>query len=119
MKRLFLIVVASALAGCSQAAPETSAANQKYLEASELIAQGDREAAVKALTESIDAGPTLWSYRARARLYAEMGQDDQARSDCEAGLKITPGDPDLLWIKGELAKPVAQRFAGSPPSANR
>lgn len=119
MKVLLSIVVASALAGCSPSAPETSAANQKYLEANALIAQGDREAAVKALNESIAAEPTLWSYRSRARLYAEMGQDDEARADCEAGLKITPGDADLLWIKGELAKPVGRRFKGPPPSANR
>jgi hypothetical protein len=61
----------------------------------------------------------LWALRERAKLHAERGEDQAAREDCEAALAITPDDADVLWIKGELAKPAAQRFQGvakSPPS---
>jgi tetratricopeptide (TPR) repeat protein len=116
------LISAALLAGCGEDEPVVSDANQKYLEASDLLAKGQTDQAIEALNASIEAGPTLWSYRMRAKLLAEKGNDKAALEDCEAGLKIIPDDPDLLWIKGELAKPAAKRFQGKfkdPPSRNR
>jgi hypothetical protein len=110
------------LAGCGAKEQVVSDANQKYIEATELLAKGQTEEAMQALNASIEVEPTLWAYRARAKISAEKGNDQAALDDCAAGLKITPDDPDLLWIKGEIAKPKDTRFQGqfkTPPSDNR
>ena len=115
-------IAAISLGGCGAQEQVVSDANQKYIEATELLANGQTEAAMQALNSSIEAEPTLWAYRARAKIYAEKGNDQAALDDCAAGLKITPDDPDLLWIKGEIAKPKDKRFEGqfkAPPSSNR
>ena len=95
---------------------------QKYIEAKALLDKGQLEEALAALNDSIENGPTFWALRDRAKLYAERGQDEAAKKDCEAALELTPEDADVLWIKKELSKPVAQRFQGaakSAPSSNR
>lgn len=119
---LILLLVMLGIAGCGPSDPEQSSANQKFIEANELLAKGQTNEALAALDESIDAGPTLWAYRARAKLHAQVANDDKARADCDAGLKLMPDDQDLLWIKGELSKPAAERFQGkfkTAPSSNR
>lgn len=101
---------------------QVSSANQLFIEASKLIGEGDNDAAVEKLNASIAAEPSLWSYRERAKLLTEQGKDEAAIKDCDAALALVPDDPDMLWLKGEIAKPVAQRFQGkfkSPPSSNR
>ncbi len=101
---------------------QVSSANQLFIEASKLIGEGQNDAAVEKLNASIAAEPSLWSYRERAKLLTEQGKDEAALKDCDAALALVPDDPDMLWLKGEIAKPVAQRFQGkfkSPPSSNR
>jgi tetratricopeptide (TPR) repeat protein len=108
--------------GCGDDGPKVSDANKLFIEASKLIGEGHKEAALEKLNESIADEPLLWSYRERAKLLLEMGKDDAAIKDIDAALQLAPGDPDLLWLKGEIAKPAAQRFQGkfkSPPSSNR
>jgi Tfp pilus assembly protein PilF len=110
------------LAGCSRSAPEESDASKKFIEAQQFLAKGDNDQALAALNDSIAAEPTAWAYSARAKVNALLGNDEAAREDCEAALKLAPDDPDIAWIQGELAKPVAQRFQGNfktPPSSNR
>jgi tetratricopeptide (TPR) repeat protein len=110
------------LTGCYGAEPGATDANKKYIEATGYLAKGENDKAMEALNASLAAGPTLWAYRARARLSAESNNDAAALKDCEEALKVTPDDPDILWIKGELAKPAAERFKGrfkTPPSSNR
>jgi len=108
--------------GCGDGEPKVSDANKLFIEASKLIGEGQKEAAIEKLNESIAAEPLLWSYRERAKLLIETGKDDAAMKDVDAGLQLTPDDPDLRWLKGEIAKPAAQRFQGkfkTPPSNNR
>jgi tetratricopeptide (TPR) repeat protein len=115
-------MLVSVTMGCGDDGPKVSDANKLFIEASKLIGEGHKEAALEKLNESIADEPLLWSYRERAKLLLEMGKDDAAIKDIDAALQLAPGDPDLLWLKGEIAKPAAQRFQGkfkSPPSSNR
>jgi tetratricopeptide (TPR) repeat protein len=108
--------------GCDDGEQQVSNANQLFIEASRLIGEGQKDAALKELNASIAIEPSLWSYRERAKLLTEQGNDEAAMKDCDAALALVPDDPDMLWLKGEIAKPVAQRFQGkfkSPPSSNR
>jgi tetratricopeptide (TPR) repeat protein len=101
---------------------QVSNANQLFIEASKLIGEGQKDAALEKLNASIAVEPSLWSYRERAKLLTEQGKDEAALKDCDAALALVPDDPDMLWLKGEIAKPAAQRFQGkfkSPPSSSR
>jgi len=117
-----LLMLVAATIGCGDDGPKVSDANKLFIEASKLIGEGQKEKALEKLNESIAAEPLLWSYRERAKLLIEIGKDDAALKDVDAGLQLAPGDQDLLWLKGEIAKPATQRFQGrfkSPPSSNR
>lgn len=117
-----LLMLIAVTIGCGDDVPKVSDANKLFIEASKLIGEGQKEAAIEKLNESIAAEPLLWSYRERAKLFIETGKDDAAVKDIDAGLQLAPDDPDLRWLKGEIAKPAAQRFQGkfkSPPSNNR
>lgn len=108
--------------GCNESKSQLSSSNDLFLKGQELVAAGDKAKALEAFDQSIAAEPALWTYRERAKLHAEMGNDKAALEDCEAALKLEPDDPDTLWLKAEFAKPAAQRFQGgfkSPPSSNR
>lgn len=108
--------------GCGGGKQQVSNANQLFIEASKLIGEGQKKGALEKLNASIAIEPSLWSYRERAKLLTEQGNDEAALKDCDAALQLVPDDPDILWLKGEIAKPVAQRFQGkfkSPPSSNR
>ncbi len=116
------LMLASTACGCGDDKPVVSDANKLFIEASKLIGEGQKQAALDKLNESIASEPLLWSYRERAKLLLEMGRDQDALKDCDAALQLAPEDPDLLWLKGEIAKPAAQRFQGkfkTPPSSNR
>lgn len=115
----WLLIVAM---GCDRGEQQVSNANQLFIEASKLIGEEQKDAALEKLNASIAIEPSLWSYRERAKLLTEQGNDEAALSDCDAALALVPDDPDMLWLKGEIAKPSAQRFQGkfkSPPSSNR
>lgn len=117
-----LLMLVSVTIGCGDDGPKVSDANKLFIEASKLIGEGQQQAALEKLNESISDEPLLWSYRERAKLLLETGKDDAAMKDVDAALQLAPADPDLLWLKGEIAKPAAQRFQGkfkSPPSSNR
>lgn len=88
----------------------------------ESLEAGDKDQALESLNASIADEPMTWAYRDRAKILAERGDDKAALADCDAALKLAPDDPDILWLKGEFAKPAAQRFQGKfnvPPSTNR
>jgi hypothetical protein len=80
--------------------------------AAQAISAGDKETAVSELTASIEASPSAWAYFERARINLDQGQEQAAVSDCQKGLELDPKDRNLLWLSGELKKPVAQRFKG-------
>lgn len=108
--------------GCGPAEKPVGDANKLFIQASELIAKGDSAGALTALDASIAAQPTLWAFRERAKLKADSGDDAAALADCDSALALAPGDVDIVWLKGEFAKPKAQRFQGqfkNPPSSNR
>ena len=123
MNSLFGVLIAVCLvAGCGSDAPPASDGAQKYIEAKALLEKGQQDEALAALDASIEAEPNFWALRDRAQLLAELGKDEAAQKDCEAALAIVPEDPDVLWIKKELAKSVDQRFQGAAknrPSSNR
>ena len=107
--------------GCGGQERSLSTPHQLLIEAQELAAEGKNDQAIEKLDESIAGEPTVWALRLRARLLAERGDDQAALSDCEAALQLAPDDPDVIWIKAELGKPVGQRFKGAfrdPPSFN-
>jgi tetratricopeptide (TPR) repeat protein len=110
------------LCSCSSQEPPLAGSAQTYIEAKELLDKGQKDEALAALNASIEDKPTFWALRDRARLFAERGEDEAARKDCEAALEISPEDVDIKWIQGELAKPKDQRFQGAlkdPPSSKR
>lgn len=121
---LILLLAAECLASGCAARPshELSSANQLLIEAQGLAAEGKTEEAIEKFGASIQADPTVWAYRGRAKLRAEKGDDAEARSDCEEALKLVPDDADALWIKNELGKPLERRFQGDfkvAPSSHR
>jgi tetratricopeptide (TPR) repeat protein len=121
--RWWPVVAGLCFVGCARdEGPTLTDANKLFLEAQQSLAAGEKEKALEQLNASIAAEPMVWAYRERAKLYAEKGDDKAALADCEAALKLVPDDVDALWIKGELAKPAAQRFQGkfkTPPSSTR
>ena len=123
MKRIPAVLFAACLlAGCGSDEPVLTDSTHKYIEAKALLDKGQQDEALVALNASIEAEPNFWALRDRAKIYADRGEDEAAKKDCEAALAIVPDDADVLWIKKELTKPVGQRFQGaakSPPSSNR
>ncbi len=119
---LILILVALLSCGCGKGESSTSQSNDLFLEAKASLAAGDNAKALDLLNQSITVEPALWSYRERAKLHSQMGNDQAGLDDCEAALQLAPDDPDTLWLKAEFAKPAAQRFQGNfkaAPSSNR
>src|SRR5690242_12181162 len=116
---VLLLVV---LCGCGKSKSATSQANDLYLQAKSLLAAGKTTEALDALNQSISVEPALWSYHERAKLHAQLGDDQSALADCAAALQLDPQDPDAAWLKSEIAKPGAERFRGkfkSSPSSKR
>lgn len=116
------VLLSLVICGCGKSTSATSQANDLFLEAKGFLASGDTTKALDALNQSIAAEPTLWSYHERAKLHAQLGDDQSALADCAAALQLDPEDPDAAWLKSEIAKPAAERFRGkfkSSPSSNR
>jgi tetratricopeptide (TPR) repeat protein len=82
------------------------------LAAQDALAKGDQQTALQELDASLAAQPDAWAYYQRARLLADMGQDQKAISDCAAGLQLDPAHGQLKWLQAELKKPAAARFQG-------
>ncbi len=121
---IFRICVAGMLlaaVGCGSE-PVLDPAATKFVEAKTAIENGDSEAAISLLTESIDLRPDPWAYYERGRLYAEAGEDDAAKEDIAAGLEMDPEHSDLLWLQKQVKKSKKNRFkgrAGTPPQASK
>ena len=109
---LLSLVAAISLAGCRRDSTELRPAEALFIEAQDALAAGDNDLALKKLTESIERQPDEWVYFERARLNAELGNDDPAKADCEAGLALNPENPDLKWLQKELTKSSGGRFKG-------
>jgi Tfp pilus assembly protein PilF len=86
-----------------------------FLEAMK-VRSTDPEQAMTLLTQSLDSRPSYNAYYHRAWLLALKGEDDKARQDIEAGLKLEPENAELKWLAGELSKPTAQRKLDMPPA---
>ncbi|MCO6043686.1 hypothetical protein NG895_07185 [Aeoliella sp. ICT_H6.2] len=118
-----LCLIVLSLAGCGQRnSPEQQPATRHFLAAQEALAKGDKEAAIRSFTASIDAKPNGWAYMERAKLYLDQGNDEAAIADCEAGLAIEPKNEDFKWLLAEAKKPANDRFKGKfaqPPSAKK
>ena len=107
--------------GCSQE-PSLDESATLFVEAKQALADGDKDKALELLTSSIEFRPDPWALCARARLYAETGEDENARADIEAGLELDAEHTDLLWLQKQLKKNPRSRFkgrTGEPPSANK
>ena len=105
-----------ALIGCGGSGDlELDSASENLLSAQELIEQGDHQAALQKLDESIEATPDAWTYFERAKLHAELGNDEKANSDIAAGLKLDGKNSKLLWLRQEMKKPKTSRFKKNPP----
>ena len=109
------IVMASCALGCGGGGNEVleTPAVQHLVVAQQALDKGDNEAAIEALTASIDARPTSWAYLQRAKLLVEKGDDQAGLADCDAGLALSPEDAkDFQWVKNEAKKPKDKRFKG-------
>ena len=98
--------------GCGGSDRSGSSAYDSFVEAVKAIEAGDKETAYNELSASIENCPTDWAYFERARIYLEKGQEQEALADCQKGLELNPKYANLIWLSGELKKPVAQRFKG-------
>jgi tetratricopeptide (TPR) repeat protein len=95
---------------------------KSFVAAQQAMAEGDKEKAKELLTNSIAARPDPWAYFQRAQLYADEGEDQAARADCQAGLELDPENTNLQWLAGELKKPKGNRFQGEfaePPMTRK
>lgn len=109
VRRGLLLVVLCCIVGCGQenTKPESAVL---IVQAKKALADGDKESALEALAASIEADPSAWAYAMRARLYAESGKDDLAKTDVQAGLVIDKENAELKWIQQQLKRPVEKRF---------
>ena len=97
-------------AGCGED-PQVTADNAFY-QAQDAASGGDKEQAVALLTQAIETTPRAYMYYERARLHLDLGKDEQAVADCEAGLQLDPEDKDLIWLMDETQKKPQARFRG-------
>lgn len=114
-----LVLLTVCLVGCGGSnEPVLGSAVEHYLAAQDALAKGDKETALKELDISLSQQPDVWAYFERAQLHAKAGQDDKAKADCGAGLKLDEKHTGLKWLQGELKKPADRRFKGknaNPP----
>lgn len=110
-------------AGCGTSeARRQREAYDLFREAAQQAATGKQEAALDLYGQALTMQPSTTAYLARARLLLEMDREEEARADCEAGLKLNPDDRDLNWLAAELSKPEPRRFQGDraePPSIHK
>ena len=106
------------LIGCKEK-PVLDEAATSFVEAQQAIEDGDTAKAIELLDDSIAKRPDPWTYHMRAKIHAENGDDDLAKSDVTAGLELDPENEDLLFIQKELRKPVKSRFKKAPPMASK
>jgi uncharacterized protein HemY len=125
MRALILLsscVVIYALIGCKRGEQPLPQSTVLLVQAQEALAAGDDQAALAALGNSIASQPTVWAHLERAKLRLKMGDEPGATADCDAALALSPGNPEVSWLKGELAKPADKRFQGQfkdPPSSRK
>jgi hypothetical protein len=120
-KRILRLPIAAACAagfllialGCGGDGESELSDSAAYLiEARQALGDGNTDAALQALSASIDSEPNVWAYLERAKIHATQGNDQAARADCDAALKLAPQNRDVAWIESELKKPVGKRFQG-------
>ena len=117
-----LVTCMSFLVGCGGGGPVLDEADSALVDARTAIADGDTEGALALLDKSIELKPDTWSYYERARLHAELGDDEAAKADVAAGLEMDEEHSELLWLEKQLKKSKRARFkgrAGQPPSASK
>jgi tetratricopeptide (TPR) repeat protein len=122
LRSLLTCCLLFAASGCGPADTEQEEAKNFFLEARTAKEQGDSAKALAAFTASIESKPNAWAYMERAKLQAEAGQEQQARQDSDAAVKLEPDNQDALWLQAELNKPAEQRFQGIfkiPPSGRK
>ncbi|QDU58516.1 outer membrane protein assembly factor BamD [Aeoliella mucimassa] len=114
-------LLASLAVGCKSSSdpPDFGNAGELYMEAQKALNSGDTEQAITLLSQSIEADPMVWAYRDRAWLYAKADRDDDAKADIEKGMELSPGDYELTWLQGELAKPKGKRQLDKRPQATK
>jgi tetratricopeptide (TPR) repeat protein len=120
---LTLILPCVAALGCERSKPNPIPVSATtFLDAQEHFEAGETEKALELVSASLEREPSTWAYFLRAQIYLKLGDESKALADCDAGLRVDPGDAKLTWLKGELAKPAAARFQGAfknPPAADR
>lgn len=77
--------------------------NALYGRAVRLLSRGDADMARQILGFVIDNGLDgaairLW----KAKALRELGRIDEAIADCEAALRLAPGDPSIRWLRAGL-----------------
>jgi tetratricopeptide (TPR) repeat protein len=120
---LIAILVCIGLPGCDVSKPNSVPVSATaFLDAQKHFDAGEIDEALELVSASLEQEPSSWGHFLRAQIYLKLGDEAKALADCDAGLQIAPGDAKLAWLKGELAKPAAERFQGAfknPPAANR
>lgn len=109
-------------AGCNEAKSEVKESNNLIVEARKAVASGDSAKAIEALEASIEVHPNTWAYYELARLKLDAGDEAAATENVDKALALDPEGVDLLWLKGEIEKPVEKRFKGrfkDPPSSRK
>jgi uncharacterized protein HemY len=111
-----------AVLGCAEAEKGMTKSRTSLIEAREAIAAGDSAKAIELLNASIADQPNTWAYFELAKLQLAGGDEPAALASCDAALQLDPESPDIVWLKGEIGKPEANRFKGrfkDPPSARK
>ena len=87
MNRIVLTAFVSVLlllSGCGKK-PVLDEAATLFVQANEAIEAGETDKAIELLSQSLEERPDPWTYYERGRLYAEVGEDESASADIEAG----------------------------------
>ena len=91
-------------------------ASTAKMEAADLMAAGNCEAAAKTLTKAIQAMPSALTYARRAECFLKMKpkKPNAAIRDCDAALKLNPDSGKSLRLRG-----TAHRFLGNWEAASK
>ena len=113
-----LILAATLLVtGCGGPKHQVTDADQKYFDALEAAAGGDRSAAVGLLGEAIAAKPGHYMYLKRAELYLKNDDNAAAQDDIRQAESMGAQPEDCQWLRAQADKPLDQRFQGKSASA--
>jgi len=108
-----LLLILAAVGGCGDGGARDEA-NQLYSEGGAAASSGDHQKAVERFSQALEKFPAGFIHFERAKSYAALGKDDEARKDIEAARADGVAESECSLLLTEMQKPLARRFKLPP-----